>query len=93
MMAVWLFLFWERIGIARGIGGAEAPQDANFTMTGAKAMDLDIGVAELMDIALAENDRRLAPYDPRLLRPRFVPAAVRLVRRFLRPARPAPLAG
>jgi len=38
-----------------------------------------------MDTCLAENDRRLSGYDPRLLRPRMVPRLVRLARRtFLR---------
>ena len=40
-----------------------------------------------MDICLAENDRRLAGYDTRLLRPRFVPGMVRLVRSLI-PRRP-----
>ncbi len=83
VLGVWMFLIWERIGIARGIDG-EAPQDANFTVNGAKAMEMDVGIAGLMDICLAENDRRLARYDERLLRPRFVPGMVRLARRFLR---------
>ena len=43
---------------------------------------VDIDVFELLDISLAENDRRLAPYDQRLLRPRFSPAVARLIRRF-----------
>ncbi len=80
--AVWAFLAWERVGIARGLEGAAAP-DNNFTVTGAKQVGMDIGVSELMDICLAENDRRLGPYDRRLLRPRFVPAMVRLARRWM----------
>jgi hypothetical protein len=46
----------------------------------------------LIDICLAENERRLAGYDARLLRPSFVPSLMRLVRRFMRtPGRtPAP---
>ncbi|MGO8920646.1 MAG: hypothetical protein ACLQJR_32535 [Stellaceae bacterium] len=80
ILAVWAFLIWERIGIARDLGGA--PQDNNFTVTGSKSVGVDITPGELMDICLAENDRRLAGYDPRLLRPRFVPAMVRLARRF-----------
>jgi hypothetical protein len=69
--AVWAFLIWERIGIARDVGGA--PQDNNFTVTGAKDLGVDISVADLMDTCLAENDRRLGAYDPRLLRPNVVP--------------------
>jgi len=39
---------------------------------------------DLMDACLAENDRRLSGYDPRLLRPTAVPYLVRFVRRFVR---------
>ncbi|MDB6098987.1 MAG: aminomethyltransferase [Gammaproteobacteria bacterium] len=82
VLAVWLFLIWERIGIARDVGGGV--QDNNFTVTGAKAVGNDIDVAELIDMCLAENERRMSPYDRRLLRPRFVPALARLARRFMR---------
>ena len=80
--AVWAFLIWERIGIARDVGGG--PQDNNFTINGAKELGVDISIAELMDTCLAENERRLGIYDMRLLRPTFVPRMVRLARRFLR---------
>jgi hypothetical protein len=53
-------------------------------MTGAKSVGVDIDAAELMDICLAENARRMAPYDRRLLRPLAVPALVKLARRFVR---------
>jgi len=91
--AVWVFLVWERIGIARGIGGADSaatPQDNNFTMTGSKAVGaVDLSAAALIDVCLAENARRLAGYDPRLLRPALVPRLMRLLRRFMRAPRPA----
>jgi hypothetical protein len=48
----------------------------------------DISLAELMDVCLSENDRRLSIYDPRLLRPRLVPAMVHFARRFLRTPEP-----
>src|SRR5258708_3914059 len=34
ILAVWSFLIWERIGLARDLGGT--PQDNNFTVTGSK---------------------------------------------------------
>jgi hypothetical protein len=80
IVAVWAFLFWERLSIARGLGGRA---DNNFTVTGASEIGVDIDVPVLMDICLAENDRRLSGYDQRLLRPRFMPWAVRLARRFM----------
>jgi hypothetical protein len=82
VLAVWLFLIWERIGIARDMGNGV--QDNNFTVTGAKSVGSDIKVGELIDICLAENTRRMSFYDRRLLRPTFVPALARLARRFIR---------
>jgi hypothetical protein len=82
VLAVCLFLIWERISIARTVGGV--PQDNNFTVTGAKQIGEAINLAELIDLCLSENDRRMSPYDPRLLRPLIVPALARFVRRFLR---------
>jgi hypothetical protein len=84
---VWAFLVWERISIARGLEGET--QDNNFTITGARDVGVDVSIAELMDTCLSENDRRLGVYDRRLLRPRFVPAMVRLARRFMRSPRRA----
>jgi hypothetical protein len=82
VLAVWAFLVWERIGTARDLGGGV--QDNNFTVTGAKAVGDDINVAELIDICLAENGRRMSFYDQRLKRPFAVPALARLARRFMR---------
>jgi len=91
IVAVWAFLVWERIGIARGFDGAGGgegemvPQDNNFTLTGSKAVGAaDLSIGSLLDVCLAENDRRLAGYDPRLLRPAVVPCLARLARRFMR---------
>jgi hypothetical protein len=87
--AVWLFLAWERMGIARDLDGAASGQDNNFTVTGAEQLGSDINIVDLMDLCLAENDRRLGGYDHRLLRPTFVPMMVRLARRFMWKPRPA----
>lgn len=83
----WVRLVRERIGLARGIDAAkdEAPQDNNFTLTGSKSVtDIDLAPAALLDVCLAENERRMAGYDSRLLRPQTVPRLVRLARLFLR---------
>ncbi len=84
--AVWAFLVWERLSIARGIdGGGRSRTDNNFTLTGSKSVsEVDVSPTALMAICLAENDRRFAGYDDRLLRPATVPAIARLVCRFAR---------
>ena len=94
ILAVWAFLVWERIGIARGVGGLEAAepsaagspaQDNNFTLTGGKSVGpADLSATELIGICLSENDRRLCGYDPRLLRPTLVPRLMLFVHRLLR---------
>ena len=86
--AVWVFLAYERMGIASGMDDADAAQkdkvkarqaqDNNFTVTGASAVGEDLDVWELMALCVAENDRRLGVYDPRLVRPVFMPNLVRM---------------
>jgi hypothetical protein len=90
ILGVWAFLIWERIGLAWGFGGAGdgeggmAPQDNNFTLTGSKSVSTaDLSFGALIGVCLAENDRRLSGYDPRLLRPAVVPRLLRFVRCFL----------
>ncbi len=89
VLAVWAFLGWERIDLARGMGGDDkakaAAQDNNFTVTGSKSVsDVDISTTDLMALCLEENNRRFAGYDPRLRRPTTMP---RLVGSFLAMAR------
>jgi hypothetical protein len=80
--AVWVFLGWERMGMARGMGdeGSRAAHaDNNFTVTGAKAVsDRALSLPELMALCLAENDRRFAGYDARLRRPATMPFLTRM---------------
>jgi hypothetical protein len=62
-------------------------------MTGHESFGIDLDVAGLMTLCLAENDRRLSGYDARLLRPATVPRLVRLALRLMRrpvPSGPAP---
>jgi hypothetical protein len=79
IIGVWIFLVWERLGIARDLNGA--PQDRNFTVKGSKSLADEITLPGLLQVCLSENDRRLAPYDPRLLRPTLVPSLARLALR------------
>ncbi len=82
-LGVWAYLIRERIGLARDVSAGEK-ENANFTVDGASAVGGEVDPAELMALCLAENDRRLAGYDPRLRKPRTVPALVRLVLPVLR---------
>jgi len=83
-LTVWAFLIWERIGIAKGIDSEGTAQDANFTVTGSGAVGVELSPARMIDLCLAENDRRMSGYDPRLLRPSLVPRLARFARRFLK---------
>jgi hypothetical protein len=89
--AAWMVLAWERVDLARGMDGkGTVAQDNNFTMVGSKAVsDVDIGVADLLRLCLAENDRRFAGYDPRLRRPTTMPTLARVALLFMRRGRAA----
>jgi hypothetical protein len=41
--------------------------------------------AKLIDICLEEDKKRMAGYDPRLLRPTTMPKLARFARRFIKP--------
>ena len=86
ILAVWTFLAWERIGLARGMpAGAKGGGDNNFTLTGSRAVGAgELSARGLIDLCLAENERRLSLYDPRLLRPRTMPRLLRFVRCLMR---------
>jgi len=90
VLGVWAFLIWERIGIARGIDADGEVQDANFAMTGGSAVTGDdLSPRLLIELCLGENERRMAGYDRRLLRPTTVPFLARIARRLLgRPKAP-----
>ena len=68
-----------RMATAKGVGGERA-----FTATSSKAIKTDLKVRELLTLCLAENDRRMARYDARLIRPQLVPTLVRIALKFMR---------
>jgi hypothetical protein len=69
---------WSRVGVAK-------KADANnFTRTGGEAIGLSLKPRDFLALCIAENARRLAPYDRRLLRPRFMPAVAGALCRVLR---------
>jgi hypothetical protein len=90
VLAVWAFLIWEHVGLAGKMEADERAQDYNFTLNGSKELGVEITFPELARICLAENDKRLGPYDPRLVRPVFVPNMTRLALRFTRAGRAKP---
>lgn len=71
---------FERARQAATFGGKGS--EAGFEMTSHSAFE-DITARRFFELCLSENDRRLAVYDPRLLRPTLVPRTVRLVLSFL----------
>jgi hypothetical protein len=84
--AVWAYLVWERIGLARSIGadGAQNRQDNNFTLKGAQAVTAEAPtIRELLLLCVQENDRRFDGYDARLQRPTTVPRLARLALRLM----------
>ena len=82
VLGIWMVLVWERVSIARNVD--HGVQDNNFTVTGAKSVSADVNAADLVELCLAENRRRMAVYDQRLLRPAAVPSLARLASRMQR---------
>ncbi|MDN5873180.1 MAG: hypothetical protein L0H29_02195 [Sinobacteraceae bacterium] len=72
-LAVWAFLMWERIGIARGLDDEGQMQDANFSVNSQQEMGIDLKLGSLLQLCLTENQRRMSGYDSRLLRPTTIP--------------------
>jgi hypothetical protein len=73
----------SRARTAQAFNGGDASSADNFTMTSAQDFGSNLTVHDLLGRCLAENDRRMAPYDPRLLRPRLVPTLARVFYRIL----------
>ena len=76
-LAMWLQAVSRLKTALRMKGEAESGQD-NFTMN-AHAQFGDISPRQFVELCLRENERRLAPYDPRLLRPQLVPSIARAI--------------
>ena len=69
---------WNRLKLAK-----DADNRSSMTIKGHESMGIDISPGALMDLCLRENERRMARYDERLVRPRLVPRLVRAARPFL----------
>lgn len=81
LRGVWAYVIWERLGIATGMSRKKAAQ---FTVTGGNQLGPQIGPADVIDVCLAENERRMRDFDPRLKRPETMPALAKFLRRFFR---------
>ena len=68
----------KRLKIALG-----ARTNKNFTLKAHQQIAKDITPRRFLELSLAENARRLARYDARLLRPRLVPAIAKALCRIL----------
>jgi hypothetical protein len=82
--AIWCVLVWERLSIARGIDADGGAHDSNFLPANRDALASGLNPRTLFELCLAENDARMSGYDPRLLRPTFVPALARIALRFMK---------
>jgi len=79
---------WTRVKTAlaamRGGGDGGASADDDFMLGVKDSLDVVNSPRQFLEICLRENDRRLDPYDPRLLRPRFVPGIARTLSKVLK---------
>ena len=74
---------WKRLKTARGAASKD-----NFTRKGASSFDVDIDPKKFFLLCLSENERRMAMFDPRLKRPRAMPAIIGLVARIIPAGKP-----
>ena len=80
---MWFALVRDRLSLTRGMDTKGAAQDMNFPANVGDSVGGGVSMRALIELCLVENERRMAGYDPRLLRPGTVPWIARLVRRFL----------
>jgi len=71
----------DRLSLARAADGGQGGD--NFVIAGGEALAVALTPRRLIEIALAEDKRRMDHYDPRLLRPQIMPFLGRLALKFL----------
>ena len=72
-----------RIRTARTMGHEPGASGENFTLSAHQELGAAVTLQRLLQLCLGENDRRMAGYDSRLLRPRLVPSLARFLYRVL----------
>jgi hypothetical protein len=72
---------WRRVKTAKSVGGGAEGKD--FTFESHKSFSVDLSPRGFFQLCVSENARRMAGYDERLLRPRFMPTAIGLLSRVL----------
>lgn len=79
---------WTRVktavAAARGGGDGNTSGEDDFMLGVKDSLEVVNSPRQFLEVCLRENDRRLAPYDPRLLRPTFVPAIARTLSKVLK---------
>jgi hypothetical protein len=75
-----------RIKTARTMDNESNTTQEHFTMSAHQDLGSQISARALLELCLQENERRMAPYDARLGRPRLAPGVARIACRLL-PAR------
>jgi hypothetical protein len=76
----------SRAKTARSMGKPKptgAGSNENFTLTAHQNVAGDVTLHRLLELCLAENERRMAEYDVRLRRPRLVPGIARVLLRLI----------
>jgi hypothetical protein len=81
---VWLSLIRDRISLARGFDTSGAAQDMNFPANVGDSVGGGVSAKALIELCLAENERRMSGYDARLLRPVTVPWLAGIARQFIK---------
>src|SRR2546428_660463 len=67
---------FDRVRGAMAMGRGGSSSQDGFTLKSHAALG-DFSLRSFLELCLSENQRRLAPYDARLLRPALVPSTVR----------------
>jgi len=68
----------SRLQLAKG-----ANANSDMTRRGHESIGIELSPRKFMELCLSENDRRMARYDPRLLRPEALPRMIRRARPLL----------